>query len=99
MRPIDADVLLEKMKRRRDFVGRASDPVCLVEDAPTVGGWVSVKERPPEDENECIVVIEGKWIWIGWFHGSKEEWIVDGVSCANGYVTHWMAIPDLPEEK
>lgn len=36
MRLIDADVLMEQMKRRREFVGRASDPVCLVEDAPTI---------------------------------------------------------------
>lgn len=65
---------------------------------PTVGGWVSVKERLPEDEDECIVGMEGKWIGIGWYHGSNEKWVVDGESYVNGYVTHWMAIPDLPEE-
>lgn len=47
MRLIDADALLEQMKHRRDYVGRPSDPVCLVEDAPAVGGWVSVKDRLP----------------------------------------------------
>jgi hypothetical protein len=36
MRLIDADKLLEKMEHRRDYVGRLSDPVCLIEDAPTV---------------------------------------------------------------
>ena len=36
MRLIDGDPLLTKMKRRREYVGRPSDPVCLVEDAPTV---------------------------------------------------------------
>ena len=36
MRLIDADALLEKMKHRKEYVGRPSDPVCLVEDAPTV---------------------------------------------------------------
>ena len=35
MRLIDADALLEQMRRRKDYVGRPSDPVCLVEDAPT----------------------------------------------------------------
>lgn len=35
-RLIDGDLLLEQMKRRKDFIGRPSDPVCLVEDAPTV---------------------------------------------------------------
>ena len=28
--------LLEAMKKRKDFIGRPSDPVCIVEDAPTV---------------------------------------------------------------
>ena len=36
MRLIDADALFEQMKRRKEFVGRPSDPVCLVEDAPTI---------------------------------------------------------------
>lgn len=36
MKLVDADVLMEQMKHRREFVGRASDPVCLVEDAPII---------------------------------------------------------------
>ena len=36
MRPIDAGALLEKMKHRKEYIGRPSDPVCLVEDAPTI---------------------------------------------------------------
>lgn len=35
MRLTDADALLEQMKHRKNYVGRPSDPVCLVEDAPT----------------------------------------------------------------
>lgn len=48
MRLIDADMLLEQMKHRRDYVGRPSDAVCLVEDAPTIeaepvrrGRWIN----------------------------------------------------------
>ena len=36
MRLIDGDALLEAMKKRKEYVGRLSDPVCLVGDAPTV---------------------------------------------------------------
>ena len=36
MRPIDADALLEKMKRRWERFGRESDCICLIEDAPTI---------------------------------------------------------------
>ena len=47
MRLIDADALLEQMKRRKDYIGRPSDPVCLVEDAPTV---------------DAVPVRHGRWI-------------------------------------
>lgn len=30
---VDADVLLAQMEHRRFFVGRASDPICIIEDA------------------------------------------------------------------
>lgn len=33
---IDRQALLDAMKNRRWVIGRASDPVCLVEDAPTI---------------------------------------------------------------
>lgn len=53
---VDADVLLEQMKLRRFFVGRASDPICIIEDAPAAdaepvrhGHWVyKMRER-----NKC----------------------------------------------
>ena len=36
IRPIDGNELLEQMKHRKDYVGRLSDPICLVQDAPTI---------------------------------------------------------------
>lgn len=44
---IDADALLAQMKDRRFYVGRRSDPVCIIEDAPAAdvepvrhGWWI-----------------------------------------------------------
>lgn len=110
MRLIDADVLLEQMKHRRDYVGRPSDPVCLVEDAPTVSGWVSVKDRMPEErhgrfEGEmesdfvlcCAKSEEETFIDMG--YTVNGEW-----ECESGYpkdyceVTHWMPLPEPPKE-
>ena len=31
---IDADALLAKMERRRYYIGRASDAICIIEDMP-----------------------------------------------------------------
>lgn len=55
MRLIDADALLEQMKHRKEYVGRPSDPVCLVEDAPTIPAvpldklceWLAERYEPP----------------------------------------------------
>ena len=62
MRLIDGDALLEKMKRRREYVGRPSDPVCLVEDAPTIdavpvvhGRWIKLAEASEWDQKRCSV--------------------------------------------
>ena len=45
MRPIDADALIEAMKERKGYIGRPSDPVCLVEDAPTIDAIPVVRCR------------------------------------------------------
>lgn len=44
---IDADAVLVQMKNRRYFVGRRSDPVCIIEDMPAAdvepvrnGHWI-----------------------------------------------------------
>lgn len=47
MRLIDADALLERMKHRKYYIGRPSDPDCLVEDAPTI---------------DAVPVAHGLWI-------------------------------------
>ena len=73
MRLIDADVLLEKMKTRRNYIGRSSDPVCLVEDAPIVntvpvkhGRWIGYPECLGYENAYCdehIVCSECKEVW------------------------------------
>lgn len=35
-RLVDGDKLMGEMKNRKWMIGRASDPACLVEDAPTI---------------------------------------------------------------
>lgn len=63
---VDADVLLEQMKLRRFFVGRSSDPICIIEDAPAAdvepirhGRWVEINTGNPQwvqfgvPQNKC----------------------------------------------
>ena len=96
MRLIDADVLLEQMKHRRDYVGRPSDPVCLVEDAPTVGGWVSVEDRLPDDTKQKIV-FHKRGVSFAYFSGNY-WWSSIGGRHSLDTVTHWMPLPKPPKE-
>ena len=69
MRLIDADVLLEQMKRRRDYVGRASDAVCLVEDAPTIEAEPVIHCKYCK---HCVAHGDGK-TYHCWFTGAYVE--------------------------
>ena len=92
MRPIDGDALLEQMKHRREYVGRPSDPVCLVEDAPTIGGWISVKDRLPD--NFVYVLV---WEKQGFAYCDELRHGVWNIGAQNGaIITHWMPLPGPP---
>jgi hypothetical protein len=85
------------MKHRRDYVGRPSDPVCLVEDAPTVGGWVSVKDRLPNETEDVIICYE----WVG-FSGTKYREVTVNdlreVKQISDRIIAWMPLPEPPKE-
>lgn len=64
---------------------------------PTVGGWVSVKDRMPELEGDYLVTDGHKVPWIsrmmkiagvkGWVNGAL-----------NPSIKYWMPFPELPKE-
>ena len=58
MRLIDADWLKSEIQRRRKRYKTLTgvDMAMLVDDAPTIGGWISVKDRLPDAAGyECLV--------------------------------------------
>lgn len=118
MRLIDADALIGSMKlleesyRRCGAIERAEAYTnCLweIKQAPTVGGWVSVKDRLPKSMiNKVLVWLEHEDLngYIGYghyekFHG-EEMWYDlehDERFDKRGYiVTHWMPLPEPPKE-
>ena len=111
MRIIDADALIEWI----DENVSENTPYALVTKAvvisalksknvaPTVGGWISVTDRMPEDETVVIIFVQHKIGWYrafawhdayGW-HSSADEFS-DGES---DFVTHWMPLLEPPEVK
>lgn len=55
MRMIDADALLRRYDEEHE--GEPGRARKLIEEAPTVDGWISVKDRLPETQNPVIVSV------------------------------------------
>ena len=115
MRPIDADAfdkVLEdaQIQCRRNGgnfrFGVLSTVRANLENAPTVGGWISVSDRLPsegdyrechENWDGCVIWTNGSDIGLGWYSTITGDW-ADIYDCDIDDVTHWMPLPELPKE-
>ena len=111
MRLIDADALKKDWgmaNRCEDCPRDARDcqygmvltrmDVCgMLDDAPTVGGWISVKERMPEPPAQCLVYSDKARRPRGMETATYTEF---GWMTAAYFpeITHWMPLPEPPEE-
>ena len=100
----DAANALETSEKNRMYL---FDRVCELEEDNSelkelVPKWISVNERLPVSQELVIVSVcdttgdtEFSYTSFGWLTSCKEYWIVDGEE--NGYVTHWMKLPEPPK--
>ena len=66
-------------------------------------GWISVKERLPEDISDVLILSKEKESCVGYYRSSDNDWNMYNPCCSfhmelHG-VTHWMPLPKPPEEK
>ena len=62
--------------------------------------WIPVSERLPEDNVEVFfLTIQGR-VMVGWHNSRVPQWISIVNYSANNYanVTHWMPLPEPPED-
>jgi len=90
MRPIDADALKNDLSRFYDGEVTARQ---LIDEQPTIGSWISVKDRLPERGTLCFVYDGMRICAARYITGN--EW-VHGLML--GTVTHWMPMIEPPEE-
>jgi hypothetical protein len=108
-RLIDADALAKDIDG--DLLDGIAEARALekIDNAPTIGGWISMKERPPEISGHylvsCVtnktgrrweVPVNAEWLT------SRHEWYIETENClataAGVTVTHYMPLPEPPEE-
>ena len=111
MRLIDADALVDALMAYtwRDEDERLIDDADekreyikqWLPDLPTVGGWISVKDRLPD--GKCVAYSEksGEMLIVQVFADDKSDTGYTGESEARYLwdVTHWMPMPDPPKEE
>lgn len=105
MRLIDADEIMKALSifndsenGNRHFLYGIRTAKELIDDAPTVGGWISVKDRMPEPPAQCLVYSDkarrprgmetATYTNLGWMTAAYFP-----------EITHWMPLPEMPEEE
>lgn len=106
MRQIDADALMNYCNNQKDKTIDANDIARF----PAVGGWISVKERLPEEHADehpyefeqflCSTVWDDvRMVGFGTRIGDDKPHFWSGNSIWDDWVTHWMPIPEPPKEE
>ena len=104
MRMIDADALIKAINKCRcadctedGDIGcetcQWDSAICMIQDAPTVGGWISRKDKLPDKDGVYLTLtydaLGQAYPQIGMYRDGEWMW------CA--YVYYWMPIPKAPE--
>lgn len=107
MRLIDADMLFKKVKTECNPYGKPTigfedgkRMLNWIEQAPTVGGWISVKDRLPKKFGEPCIVYNGCSVQYGDYYSDGVWYTPDCYESEEiRDVTHWMPMPEPPKEE
>jgi hypothetical protein len=106
MRLIDADALVKCVNKifglKPDARWSHGDVLNTIDAAPTIGEWISVEDRLPE-QSGYVLTCYGDYHTINVFSYSKKHRAFNAHDCLptaenNVDVTHWMPLPEPPEE-
>lgn len=90
---ISRKALLEKFAHPPELI-YTNVVVDEIRSAPTVSGWISVKDELPGTYKRVITYDK--------YSGVKENWLLKSKPCVSWstgfHVTHWMLMPEPPKE-
>lgn len=104
MRLIDADALKEQIENfnckdcnHYNFVRcracQIDDALSYIDEAPTIGGWISVEDRLPDKQPCEYLVVNGNNVETAICLDNM--WITPRRVIK---ITHWMPLPEPPKE-
>lgn len=110
---IDKDALLKEMDKLCgdcgltldiDKCGRCKtfEAIMTVSRSEMVNGWISVKDRMPDDGKDVLVLIPFQNTWIYYVsYVESGKWYVPTMYGRNNVpdITHWMPLPEPPKEE
>lgn len=82
----------------RVHIGEPGKARKLIEDAPAVQQWISVKDRLPEDNSDVLAYMQNSIesrIFPACYHKGWWEDCIWNTRCLS--VTHWMPLPEPPK--
>lgn len=112
MRLIDADALkalpilngnYDKENANEHFILGIETAMDCVDQMPTIGGWISVKDRLPEQTNIYLTCNKSSFAHGIYFSTTlfiKDKGFWNSIwDKPVKTVTHWMPLPELPKEE
>lgn len=109
-RIIDVDALIEKCGEwyveegpEEGYIGTLKNLIGM---QPTVGGWVSVEDRLPEDERFVLVCNDDGKMMVAQYIAETDKWQYRYMAydvdvwddTEQGPVEWWMPLPEAPKE-
>ena len=92
--------IFEQTYEPEDLKGPKSTPLTWSK-STSLNGWISVKDRLPEDDKDVLVYDSGsKEIIMASYNSDYDEWSTPYdyyYDLDNDKITHWQPLPELPE--
>jgi hypothetical protein len=65
-----------------------------------MNNWISVKDKLPEEKQDVILCINARKTTIGYRYGEESfyEFCLEAYPIGPGRVTHWMELPESPND-
>ena len=92
------DAAADLIEKLIDRCARYAEEIAVAQERPR---WIPVTERLPEDPMKKYIVFSphphGNIVDVGRYLGA-DGWVLEGWYLTQSAVTHWMPLPEPPEE-